>query len=121
MPHAHTPDRTQTLPLLLDARRARKQGLNAIWQRQRTRLAEIITYARANSPYYRKFYQDLPEQIENPTLLPVTSKKILMPHFDEWATDREVSIEQVSAFVDNPDLIGERFLPPSSSATRARS
>ena len=121
MPHAHTPDRAQTWPLLLDARRARKQGLNAIWQRQRTRLAEIVTYARANSPYYRELYQHLPERIKDPALLPVTSKKILMPHFDEWATDREVSIEQVSAFVDNPDLIGERFLPPSSSATRARS
>jgi phenylacetate-CoA ligase len=110
MSHAHTPDRAQTLPLLLDASRARKQGLDAIWQRQRTRLAEIVTYARANSPYYRELYQHLPERIEDPALLPVTSKKILMPHFDEWATDREVSIEQVSAFVDNPDLIGERFL-----------
>lgn len=79
MPHAHTPDRAQTLPLLLDARRARKQGLNAIWQRQRTRLAEIVTYARANSPYYRELYQHLPERIKDPALLPVTSKKILMP------------------------------------------
>ncbi|GHP00998.1 coenzyme F390 synthetase [Reticulibacter mediterranei] len=79
-------------------------------QRQRTRLAEIVAYARANSPYYRKLYQDLPERIEDPALLPVTSKKILMPHFDDWVTDREVSIEQVSEFVDNPDLIGERFL-----------
>ncbi|GHO55789.1 phenylacetate--CoA ligase family protein [Ktedonobacter robiniae] len=110
MSHAHTPDRVQTLPLLLDASRAKKQGLDAIMQRQRTRLAEIVIYARANSPYYRKLYQDLPERIENPVLLPVTSKKILMPHFDDWVTDQEVNIEQVSEFVDNPDLIGEQFL-----------
>ncbi|QBD79428.1 phenylacetate--CoA ligase family protein [Ktedonosporobacter rubrisoli] len=110
MPQAHTPDRVQTLPLLLDASRARKQGLEAIMQRQRTRLAEIVTYTRANSPYYRELYQHLQERIEDPALLPVTSKKILMPHFDDWATDRRVNIEQVSAFVDNPDLIGERFL-----------
>jgi putative adenylate-forming enzyme len=96
--------------LFLDASLARKQGLDAIMRRQRTRLAEIVAYARTNSPYYRKLYQNLPEQIEDSTLLPVTSKKMLMPHFNDWVTDREVSIEQVSKFVDNPDLIGERFL-----------
>ncbi|GHO71907.1 hypothetical protein KSC_107990 [Ktedonobacter sp. SOSP1-52] len=79
-------------------------------QRQRTRLAEIVAYARAKSPYYQKLYQHLPERIEDPALLPVTSKKLLMPCFDDWVTDREVSIEQVSKFIDNPDLIGERFL-----------
>ncbi|HXR65776.1 MAG TPA: phenylacetate--CoA ligase family protein [Ktedonobacteraceae bacterium] len=112
MSHTRTPDRDRvsSWPLLLDARRTKKQGLDAIMQRQRTRLAEIVAYARANSPYYRKLYQDLPERIEDPALLPVTSKKILMPCFDDWVTDREVRIEQVSEFVDNPDLIGERFL-----------
>ena len=71
-------------------------------QRQRTRLAELVSYARANSPYYRKLYQKLPERVEDSTLLPVTSKNILMPCFDDWVTDREVRIEQVSKFIDNP-------------------
>ncbi len=96
--------------LLKDTRKAKKQGMNAIKERQRNRLAEIVAFARANSPYYGELYKDLPERIEDTTLLPITNKKKLMPRFDDWCTDREVTFEKVSAFVDNPNLIGERFL-----------
>ena len=61
--------------LLRDVRRARKQGIAAIEQRQRARLAELVAFARANSPYYRELYEKLPERVEDPTLLPITSKK----------------------------------------------
>lgn len=40
--------------LLRDTRKARKQGMNAIKERQRARLAEIVAFARDNSPYYRE-------------------------------------------------------------------
>lgn len=96
--------------LLRDTRKAKKQGITAIKERQRARLAEIVAFARANSPYYRELYKDLPERIEDTTLLPVTSKKKLMLCFDEWCTDRDVTFEKVRKFVDNPDLIGEHFL-----------
>ncbi|MDT8900139.1 hypothetical protein [Anaeroselena agilis] len=96
--------------LLLDTRRARKQGLAAIAERQRARFAEIVAFARANSPYYRELYKDLPERIEDTTLLPITSKKKLMARFDDWCTDRDVTFDKVNEFVNNPDLIGERFL-----------
>lgn len=96
--------------LLLDTRRAKKQGPTAIEERQHTRLAKMVSFARSNSPYYRELYQDLPEQVEEPTLLPVTSKQELMARFNDWVTDREVTIKQARAFVDDPDLIGERFL-----------
>lgn len=98
------------LRLLLDARRARKQGSAAIAQRQRTRVTEMVAFARANSPYYRELYRDLPERVEDATLLPVTDKQRLMARFDDWATDREVTIGKARAFAENPDLIGERFL-----------
>ncbi|MGP3975804.1 hypothetical protein ACTWQF_17700 [Streptomyces sp. 8N114] len=32
-----------------------------------------------------------------------------MGHFDDWVTDRAVTFEDVRAFVDDPDLIGQRF------------
>ncbi len=96
--------------LLLDTRRARKQGPTAIAQRQRERLADVVAFARANSPYYRELYQNLPERVDDPRLLPVTDKKKLMARFDDWVTDREVTIEKVRTFVNNLDLIGERFL-----------
>jgi phenylacetate-CoA ligase len=96
--------------LLLDTRRAKKQGPTAIEERQHTRLAEMVSFARSNLPYYRELYQDLPVQVEEPTLLPVTSKQELMARINDWVTDREVTIKQARAFVDDPDLIGERFL-----------
>lgn len=101
----------ESLPwLLLDTRRAKKQGTGALAQRQRARLAETVAFARAHSPYYRELYRDLPERTDDPALLPITRKKELMASFDDWATDRGVTIEKVRPLVDNPDLIGERFL-----------
>jgi phenylacetate-CoA ligase len=102
--------RERFLHVLLDARRTRKQGYAALESRQRVRFAELVTFARAYSPYYRTLYQNLPEQIVDPRLLPVTSKQALMPHFDAWVTDRRVTHEQVRAFVDTPGSIGKRFL-----------
>ncbi|HIH75316.1 MAG TPA: phenylacetate--CoA ligase family protein [Methanosarcina sp.] len=103
--------------LLFDTWRARRQGLAEIERRQRTRLAEMVAFARANSPYYRELYEDLPERVEDTSLLPITSKKDLMAHLNDWATDREVTIEKARAFVDKPDLIGERFLDKYTVAT----
>ena len=97
------------LGLLNDIREARAQGPEALIQRQRTRLAEIVAYVRDKSPYYRKLYQDLPEHVDDARLLPVTSKKSLMAHFNDWVTDRSVTIEQVRTFVENPAMVGEMF------------
>lgn len=96
--------------LLLDTRRARKQGAAAILQRQRARLAEMVAYARAHSPYYRELYRTLPERVEDPRLLPVTRKQELMAHFDDWVTDRAVTLDQARPFVENPDLFGQQLL-----------
>lgn len=101
----------ESLPwLLLDTRRAKKQGPVALAQRQRARLAEMVAFARAHSPYYRELYRDLSERTDDLTLLPITRKTELMARFDDWVTDSEVTVEKVRALVDDPDRIGERFL-----------
>ena len=98
------------LRLLFDTRTALKQGQTAIKHRQQARLAEMVAYARANSPYYRDLYQNLPPDVMDPKHLPVTNKQMLMARFDDWTCDRAVTLEQARAFVNNPDLIGERLL-----------
>ncbi|MGV9771756.1 hypothetical protein [Streptosporangium sp. NPDC003464] len=95
--------------LARDARRALREGPAAIARRQRARLAEMVAHARAHSPYYRELYRDLPEQVDDPALLPVTDKKTLMARFDDWVTDRRVTLGRVEAFVADPDLVGHRF------------
>lgn len=92
-----------------DARRALREGPEGIARRRRTRLAEAVAYARANSPFYRDLYQDLPDDVDDPALLPVTDKKLLMSHFDDWVTDRAVTRENIEDFVADPDLVGHRF------------
>ena len=78
--------------------------------RQRTRLAEIAEFARTHSPLYRELLHGAPEQITDSTQLPVTNKKLLMSRFNEWATDREITIARAREFVDDSSRIGEKFL-----------
>lgn len=88
------------LPLLLDVRRATRGGVEAIAERQRRRFVDIVRHARTHSPYYRRLYAHLPDIVEDPGVLPVTDKKALMAHFDEWATDRDVTLEKAASFAE---------------------
>lgn len=99
-----------SLQILRDTRRAKAEGAAGIARRQRARLAEIVAFARAHSPYYRELYQGLPEWVEDPTLLPVTTKPELMARFDDWVTDREVTLEKARPFVEDRSLFGTPFL-----------
>lgn len=109
---------TDSLPrLILDARRARKEGLAAVEHRQHARFTEMVAFARANSPYYRELYGDLPEDIQELAQLPITSKKLLMPRFNDWVTDKRVTLEDAEKFIDNPDLIGQTFADKYKIAT----
>ncbi|MEU5367124.1 phenylacetate--CoA ligase family protein [Streptomyces sp. NPDC005925] len=102
---------SQSMPWLMrDIRRARKQDTAAVARRRGDRLADLVAHARSASPYYRELYRDVPERVEDPRVLPVTDKKQLMDHFDDWATDRDITLEKVRAFTDDPDMIGRRFL-----------
>jgi phenylacetate-coenzyme A ligase PaaK-like adenylate-forming protein len=98
------------ISLARDAQRARREGADGLAARQRRRLAELVDHARANSPYYAELYRGLPDRIEDPALLPVTHKPELMSRFDDWVTDREVTIARVRSFLEDLDLVGTRFL-----------
>lgn len=98
------------LSILLDARRAAKGDRAGIERRQRARLSEMVAFARERSPYNRELYRGLPDCIEDPSALPVIDKKRLMARFDDWCTDRAVTLEAAEAVVDDPARIGERFL-----------
>ncbi|CEJ16005.1 hypothetical protein BN1110_06356 [bacterium YEK0313] len=96
--------------LIWDAWRAKRQGREALAACQTSRLVDMVAYARARSPFYGERYHDLPDRIEDPRQLPVTDKKLLMERFDEWCTDRAVTLQAAEALVDDPSRIGEWFL-----------
>ena len=77
---------------------------------QRPRVAELVAHARAHSPYYRELYAGLPSTVDTTETLPVTDKKALMARYDDWATDRAVTLTAARAFVADPALSGEKFL-----------
>lgn len=96
--------------VLGDPRRARRRGPAATARRQQTRLADLVAHARAHSPYYRDLYADVPDRVEDPTLLPATSKAALMARFDDWVTDPQITLDRVQAFITDPPRIGTPFL-----------
>lgn len=75
---------------------------------RRQRLTALVNYARQNSPYYKELYAALPD---TPALcdLPVVTKPELMAHWDEWVTDREVTLADVNAFMSDRENLGRKF------------
>ncbi len=82
----------------------------ALEELRQSRFIDLLTFARDHSPFYQELYANTPRQIEDLTQLPVTSKKQLMARFDDWATDREVSLTRAQEFIADRNLIGKNFL-----------
>ncbi|ADU00349.1 MULTISPECIES: phenylacetate--CoA ligase family protein [Mycolicibacterium] len=95
---------------IIDAYRASREGAAGIDRRQQQRLREIVAYARAHSPHYRRLYHDAPESISRIDQLPPVTKAELMSHFDDWVTDPAVAKERVEEFLADPGNIGRDFL-----------
>jgi phenylacetate-coenzyme A ligase PaaK-like adenylate-forming protein len=72
------------------------------------RLRELIQYAKANSPYYKRLYQNIGDNFMLSDLPPV-SKLDLMDRFDEWITDQTVKIHDIQEFMGDLDNIGRKF------------
>ena len=89
---------------------ARSGGPGAVETARRERFDALVVHARANSPYYRRAYRSLPERGVDPSTLPVTTKRELMARFDDWATDREITLEGCRAFIGDPTRIGTQYL-----------
>ncbi len=81
-----------------------------IEQRQRSRLRSLVQTARSRSRFYRELYAGLPDDVSDCQLLPPTNKLRLMERFDDWVTDRRVSLAGVRAFLADPASIGNAYL-----------
>lgn len=72
------------------------------------RLHEMVDWARKNSPYYARLYRDLPEDYSL-TDLPSVNKRQLMENWNDWITDRDLTLSEVEKFMENPDNIGRKI------------
>jgi phenylacetate-CoA ligase len=82
----------------------------AIAVRQATRLAELLRFARARSPFYRDRYRDLPEEVRCLDDVPALTKPELMAHFNAWVTDPAVTRAGVEDFLSQPSRTGDLYL-----------
>ncbi len=84
---------------------------------QRIRLGEMVAHARRNSPFYARKYRDLPDLITDVCQLPPVTKAELMAHLDEVFTDPDVSVDEIQAFLADPEKIGTPYLGKYQVAT----
>lgn len=75
---------------------------------QQKRLKQLISYVKENSPYFAKVYADIDENAPL-SALPVTNKKEMMTHFDQWMTDRSITKAKVEHFMSDISNVGTKL------------
>ncbi|MDF1861276.1 MAG: hypothetical protein P1U87_13750 [Verrucomicrobiales bacterium] len=82
-------------------------GRKRIEARQRKNLRRLVKTAREKSPYFKELYAHLPDTgVLKLSDLPVTSKSELMAHFDDWLTDRSLTLAQARQHMESMDNLG---------------
>ncbi len=82
-------------------------GRKRIEAKQLKNLRRLIQKARKESPYFKKLYAHLPDtNLIKLNDLPVTSKVDLMGDFDNWLTDRSLTLAQAREHMRNMDNLG---------------
>lgn len=114
-------DPGSTLAAVIDLVRARREGPSGYQRRQHERLIRLVEHARANSPFYQRYYAGLAPGCTNLAELPPVTKRQLMAAFDDWVCDRSVTLADIREFVSDPARVGMpyrgRYFVCSSSGT----
>lgn len=76
---------------------------------QQKRLKKLVAYVRKNSPKLAEMYADIGENFSLQDL-PVTNKQIVMENFNNWVTDRNISLEELKKFTEDKNNIGTPFM-----------
>lgn len=80
---------------------ANRRSPEAIARIQRQRLDQLVDYAKNNSPFYSRIYQNIAAPIVDLRGLPVVTKPQLMDCFDQWVTDPQITLQDVHQFISN--------------------
>jgi phenylacetate-CoA ligase len=114
-------DAGQSLRAVGDVWWSLQAGPAHVEQLARARLADLISFARQHSPFYRDLYRGLPAAQCSLSRLPPVTKGQLMARFEATLTDREVTRPLVRRFLADPHRVGqpllERYAVWASSGT----
>lgn len=100
--------KTGLLKALALTRRADKMTDTERRALQRRRLRELVSYARANSPYFARLYQGIDDGADL-SAFPAVNKSELMSHLDEWLTDRNITTEKINRFMSDISNVGRKI------------
>ena len=89
-------------------RRADRMTIEERSALQQSRLRELVTYVKENSPYFAEAYRNLDAGTPL-SELPVTSKAEMMAHFDSWLTDRSITKEKIDRFMEDLSNVGKKL------------
>ncbi|MBP3939909.1 MAG: phenylacetate--CoA ligase family protein [Christensenellaceae bacterium] len=81
------------------------------WQEKirKRRLEKLVIYVKKNSPFFREYYKNIGDDFDI-TDLPITNKQTILDHFDDWATDRNITLANCEEFLADMDNKSKRFL-----------
>ena len=100
----------KALRLGWDVRRTGRAKRVTTTARQQARLTDLIEFARARSPFYKKLYGHLTFPISDVRHLPPVTKQQLMANFDDWVTDPALTKAGVEAFISDKTRVGHFYL-----------
>lgn len=84
-------------------------GPKALATLQAARLRALLGHARDASAYFRGLLRDVDPATVALQDLPVTHKRDLMAHFDEWVTDPALRLGELQAFMRRGECIGGAY------------
>lgn len=85
-----------------------KLGMEEREALQRKRLKDVVEWARKNSPYYAQLYKAIPDDFALADL-PSVNKRELMENWNDWITDRELTLSDVEKFMEDTNNIGRKI------------
>ncbi|MCR5806374.1 MAG: phenylacetate--CoA ligase family protein [Oscillospiraceae bacterium] len=72
---------------------------------QKQKLRKLVSYARDNSPFYKRLYSGVGEDFDLSDL-PAVDKSTIMANFDSVLTDRDINMRRIEEFTADNENIG---------------
>lgn len=73
---------------------------------QQKRLRKLVKYAKQNSKFFAKLYNNIDLNSFNLHDLPILNKRTMMENFDEYVTDRNITMKKINEYTKNIDNVG---------------
>jgi phenylacetate-coenzyme A ligase PaaK-like adenylate-forming protein len=96
--------------LSVDVLASGRSSVQALMDRQQSRLSMLVAAAQQESLFYREHLSGCVPGMTPLYELPSVSRQALMARFDDWVTDPQLKLSELRAFIADPARIGQAYL-----------